>query len=172
MSQSFVFSSVKAPSLFSILWNILQIQDAAMFLNIREGKRRLQTDCVLWFVTTLWTGSPLGTLSRGLGSHKMGAPSHPRAGPCRGEMSSHCLAPAPLSFQPWLYLLLSFSLGRDHSVSSGSTSSFTTLLTLCSLPRKSFSPVKIYATPSLKPAPKAAVSGAPSPISFPPSLLS
>ena len=87
--------------------------------------------------------------------------------PCRGEMSSHCLAPAPLSFQPWLYLLLSFSLGRDHSVSSGSTSSFTPLLTLCSLPRKSFSPVKIYATPSLKPAPKAAVSGAPSPISFP-----
>lgn len=122
---------------------------------------------MLWFVTTLWTGSPLGTVSRGLGSHKMGAPSHPRAGPCWGEMSSHCPAPAPFSFQPWLYLLLSFSLGRDHSVSPGPTSAFTPLLTLCSLPRKSFSPAKIYPTPSLKPAPNTAVSGSPSPISFP-----
>ena len=66
-------------------------------------------------IQTAWFPQDGGTIS-----------SQGRALPGRNE--PHCLAPAPLSFQPWLYLLLSFSLGWDHSLSPGSTSSFIPLL--------------------------------------------
>ena len=109
---------------------------------------------MLWFLTTLY---------RRLGSHKMGAPSHPRAGPCRGEMSPTAwpLLPSPSNLG-YTFCFHFLWVGITHSALD-----LPVLSSLCSLPRKSFSPGKVYPTPSLKPAHKAAVSGAPSPISSP-----